>query len=317
MARIFAVVLLALGLVACGQLIEERKTPRLLVAYIDADGDVVIRAEPGRGEWIATSDGEAIALSWSPDGERLLVVDRLDDSRQLRVIETREFSEIARIRMTPNRGGDVRWRSDSAAFALSGGGAVDAYARSGRPLWSVPVSGAGLGWSPDGQWFAVLSTGGSSRDVTVVDGTDRHSFDLAESLDGVVVAPSRYAWLSDWSIVVGDLFGGEERAWRVRPDDNGVELTPADGIATAIDRYRQKRALDDAANAARDALAGEVAVIDPSAGLGGLHFVSVVFEDADGFTAVFATRRGPVLEEDRIRIEMNDVRRLIAAVAPR
>ena len=56
MKRTVAVIALAVGLfvlASCGQLIKNDEAPRLLVAYVDPAGDVLIRGDPGGGEWVA------------------------------------------------------------------------------------------------------------------------------------------------------------------------------------------------------------------------------------------------------------------------
>lgn len=303
---VFGLLLLAL---ACGATEEpEVEPPRLVVAYVDEAGDVVIRGEPGGRSRRVSSDWVVFGMSWSPNAERLLITERLGDDWQIRIVEAGEFSTVGVVPLDERPGHDVTWRRDGAAFVLSGVSSAVAYSRTGRELWSIDRSGLPIGWSPDGLWFAFLERGGNRPALMLVtDGSTKHQVTgAALGLESSLVL-SAGPWLIDGTMTFGDLSSLEAQGWQVAVSEDGVELgAPADPRVAA--EYRR-------ASEARDA-DGEVAraaLIDvaggptaASGGIGGFYWVSARYDDADGHHRVFATRDGAALGSERITIDFGD-----------
>ena len=266
----------------------------------------MIRGEPG-GEWLLPADGQVLSLTWSPPGDRLLVTERVDQGWQLRLIETDGFHEGARVSSPEHPGGVTDWRTDGAAFALSGGNSVSAYAKTGRWLWTIERSNLALGWSPDGEWFALLGDGrANSRDVIVTNGEVEHAFALSEPLYGTLVLPFRREWLIDGSIVISELLTGRSRAWRVVASQSGVEVAEANDVSTAIEHHDRTLSRDPGATLARAELGLSWGEPDDGEGGGGFGWVSVRIEDDRGHVRLYATRSAALLGEERIEVVFGD-----------
>ncbi|HWF34016.1 MAG TPA: hypothetical protein VG295_01555 [Solirubrobacteraceae bacterium] len=126
------------------------------VAYVAASGRIVVRdAQTAAVSWQTAPGPQPIALGWSRDGTRLLVLER--DRALVYSPVGRLVSHIALAPTAPARAGALS--PDGRTLALVRGGPGDAVLFSvavANPSPAPVFSGAGLGqvaWSPNGRWL--------------------------------------------------------------------------------------------------------------------------------------------------------------------
>lgn len=324
MARLLA--LLAVACVAlvsgCGAMEDPQAgaPPRLLVSYVDADGNGRVRAEPGGHHWQLDLEGEVFGMSWSPAGDRLLVVERTGDAWALVILEVGKFDDARRVSLDERPGSHIVWRRDGAAFVASGPSRTDAFSRAGAGLWTVALGGTPIGWSPDGEWFGVAAGGLTDGTLAVTNGSVTHRLaetELDAAPSGFLLRPVALSWLADGTIIFADAFSAEVKGWRVIPSEDGVRLTDPVDPWPAMDLSRAERARTPLGEAAGEALAIEAGTSADARGPGGLRWISVRYDDAEGHHRVFATRSGATLGDERITIDFGDDRfPQVVAVAP-
>lgn len=287
-APILFILLLFAG---CGATEDPEDPPRLVVAYVDETGDVVIRGEPDGRSWRFTSDGVVFGMSWSPNAEQLLITERLGDDWQLRLIETAGFTVGGRVPLVDRPGPGVTWRHDGAAFVPSGFDSAAAFSRTGRLMWSVHGPSSPIGWSPDGRWFAFGGTATSSDRVRVTDGTVTHELTGADLglTDGFSLSAT--SWLIDGTMSFvsssfdGTAFSTRVDAWRLAVSDDGLQLGQPVDPKLAVEHRLASEAKGASGEAARDALVASVGGDTVASGdIGGFRWVSARYDDDQGTT---------------------------------